>query len=161
MLQCDSTDYGCDGGYLNNAWNFLASTGIPTDSCDPYTSGGGNVGSCPTQCNNGASIKLYKAKASSVAQLATIADIQKDLQSNGPVQAAFSVYQDFFNYKSGVYRHVSGSLAGGHAIKIVGWGVTSDKHATPYWIVANSWGTSWGLNGMWTLFNLLLHCLIC
>ena len=54
--------------------------------------------------------------------------------------------------KSGVYRHVSGSLAGGHAIKIVGWGVTSDGHNTPYWIVANSWGVDWGLDGFfWIL----------
>nr|CAG4710523.1 unnamed protein product [Naegleria fowleri] len=150
MLQCDTSDYGCDGGYLNNAWNFLATTGIPTDNCDPYTSGGGDVGSCPTACNNGAAIKLYKAK--NPQQLNTITDIQNDLQQNGPVQAAFSVYQDFFSYKSGVYRHVSGSLAGGHAIKIVGWGVTSDGHNTPYWIVANSWGVDWGLDGFfWIL----------
>nr|AKC55968.1 Fowlerpain-2 [Naegleria fowleri] len=150
MLQCDTSDYGCDGGYLNNAWNFLATTGIPTDNCDPYTSGGGDVGSCPTACNNGAAIKLYKAK--NPQQLNTITDIQNDLQQNGPVQAAFSVYQDFFSYKSGVYRHVSGSLAGGHAIKIVGWGVTSDGRNTPYWIVANSWGVDWGLDGFfWIL----------
>ncbi|EFC46160.1 predicted protein, partial [Naegleria gruberi] len=147
MLQCDSTDYGCDGGYLNNAWAFLAGTGIPSDKCDPYTSGNGDVGSCPTSCTDGSAIKLYKAKSSSVAQLSSIDDIQKDIQANGPVQAAFSVYQDFFSYKSGVYRHVSGSLAGGHAIKIVGWGVTSDGKDTPYWIVANSWNTNWGQEG--------------
>jgi cathepsin B len=152
MLQCDTTDYGCDGGYLNNAWAFLAGTGVPIDSCDPYTAGGGSVTACPTTCNNGNALKLYKAKTSTVAQLANVADTQADLQANGPVQAAFSVYQDFFSYQSGVYRHVSGSLAGGHAIKIIGWGVTSDSHATPYWIVANSWGTGWGLNGFfWIL----------
>ena len=102
MLQCDTSDYGCDGGYLNNAWNFLATTGIPTDNCDPYTSGGGDVGSCPTACNNGAAIKLYKAK--NPQQLNTITDIQNDLQQNGPVQAAFSVYQDFFSCKFGLFE---------------------------------------------------------
>jgi len=44
------------------------------------------------------------------------------------------------SYKSGVYIHSSGKMLGGHAIKIVGWG-------SNYWIVANSWGSSWGLNG--------------
>lgn len=61
---------------------------------------------------------------------------------NGPMEAGFEVYHDFFNYKSGVYHHVSGDLAGGHAIKILGWGQDSD--GTDFWICANSWGSSWG-----------------
>jgi len=60
--------------------------------------------------------------------------------TNGPIQTGFTVYQDFMSYQSGVYRHTSGSQLGGHAVKIVGWG-------SDYWIVANSWGTGWGLNG--------------
>lgn len=39
----------------------------------------------------------------------------------GGVSSGFDVYQDFMNYKSGVYKHVSGSLLGGHAVKIVGY----------------------------------------
>ena len=71
--------------------------------------------------------------------------------SFGPVQGAFNVYRDFFSYKSGVYKHLSGSSAGGHAIKIVGWGVDSTSKL-PYWIVANSWDVTWGLNGFfWIL----------
>jgi cathepsin B len=42
--------------------------------------------------------------------------------THGPVEAAFEVYSDFLTYRSGVYRHVSGSFLGGHAIKIIGWG---------------------------------------
>jgi len=38
--------------------------------------------------------------------------------------------------------HTSGSLEGGHAVKIVGWG--NDPSAGEYWIVANSWGPTWG-----------------
>lgn len=37
------------------------------------------------------------------------------------MSSGFDVYQDFMNYKSGVYKHVSGSLLGGHAVKIVGY----------------------------------------
>lgn len=69
--------------------------------------------------------------------------------TNGPVEAAFYVYRDFISYKSGVYHHTSGSFLGGHAIKIIGWGVDG---STPYWIIANSWGTTWGINGFfWML----------
>jgi len=51
------------------------------------------------------------------------------------------------SYKSGVYTHVTGDALGGHAIKVVGWGVTEDAKKTPYWIVANSWNNKWGLDG--------------
>jgi len=75
--------------------------------------------------------------------------MQEAIMTKGPVEASFSVYQDFFAYKMGVYRHKSGGLAGGHAIKVLGWGVDS---GTKYWICANSWGTSWGQSGIfWIL----------
>lgn len=51
---------------------------------------------------------------------------------------------DFENYVSGVYKHVSGALMGGHAIKITGWGVDG---TTAYWKIANSWNPYWGENG--------------
>jgi cathepsin B len=43
--------------------------------------------------------------------------------TNGPVEASFTVYQDFLSYKTGVYHHTTGSALGGHAVKMVGWGV--------------------------------------
>jgi cathepsin B len=87
---------------------------------------------------------LYQAKANSATNPTSIADIQTAIMTTGPVQAAFSVYQDFFSYKSGVYVHTSGSLDGGHAIVLVGWTVVNGMDA---WIVRNSWGTGWGLSG--------------
>merc|ERR1719491_1247010 len=69
----------------------------------------------------------------------------------GPVETAFTVYQDFFAYKSGIYVHTSGGVAGGHAVKIIGWG---NQAGTNYWIVANSWGASWGMSGFfWIEFG--------
>jgi len=44
----------------------------------------------------------------------------------------------------GVYQHVAGSELGGHAVKMLGWGV---ENGTPYWLVVNSWNTDWGDNG--------------
>jgi cathepsin B len=42
---------------------------------------------------------------------------------------------DFLTYKSGVYQYQSGQELGGHAVKMLGWGV---ENGTPYWICANS-----------------------
>lgn len=44
----------------------------------------------------------------------------------------------------GVYKHVAGSALGGHAVKMMGWGV---DNGTPYWLVANSWNPDWGDKG--------------
>ena len=68
--------------------------------------------------------------------------------TNGPVEAAFDVYEDFVSYKSGVYAHTTGSYLGGHAIKILGWGV---ENGSAHWIVANSWNEDWGDQGFFKI----------
>jgi hypothetical protein len=47
-------------------------------------------------------------------------------------------------YRTGVYHHMRGSQQGGHAIEIVGYGGSG---SSSYWLVKNSWGTSWGASG--------------
>jgi cathepsin B len=75
--------------------------------------------------------------------------------TNGPAEASFNVYADFVNYKSGVYQHVEGDVLGGHAVRIMGWGV---EKGTPYWLLANSWNNDWGLNGMFKIIRGKDHC---
>lgn len=70
-------------------------------------------------------------------------------------RSAFSVYEDFLSYKSGVYKHVSGSMLGGHAISIIGWGTES---GTDYWLVRNSWNTDWGANGYFKIARGVDEC---
>ena len=60
------------------------------------------------------------------------------------MQTSFSVYADLYDYSSGVYEYVTGAYISAHAVKIIGWGNEDEKD---YWLVANSWGTSWGLQG--------------
>lgn len=64
------------------------------------------------------------------------------------METGFTVYSDFFNYKSGVYSHVSGGVAGGHAVKILGWGIDNGVN---YWLCANSWGPLWGESGFFRI----------
>jgi len=70
--------------------------------------------------------------------------IQKAIMAGGPMEVAFTVYSDFENYAGGIYHHVSGSVAGGHAVKVVGWGV---ENGNKYWKIANSWNPYWGEKG--------------
>jgi cathepsin B len=83
--------------------------------------------------------------------------IMRDLYQNGPLEAGFMVYQDFPHYKSGVYQHVTGEKIGGHAIKLMGWGV---EGGVKYWLAANSWNTDWGNGGWFKIRRGDNHCLI-
>lgn len=77
-------------------------------------------------------------------------DIQQMILSGGPVETAFTVYSDFENYAGGIYHHIAGEPVGGHAVKIVGWGV---ENGQKYWKVANSWNPYWGEKGYFRMLR--------
>lgn len=76
-----------------------------------------------------------------------IKNLQAEVVKWGPITVAFNIYPDFMDAYDGrsVYIPKPGQHSvGGHAVRLVGWG---DDGPVPYWICANSWGTSWGENG--------------
>lgn len=76
-----------------------------------------------TTCPSGTGTVKYYNAASAYAVGTTVAAIQTEIMTNGPIEVAFDVYEDFFSYTSGVYQHETGGLAGGHAVKMIGWGL--------------------------------------
>ncbi|KAM9766198.1 cathepsin B [Menidia menidia] len=178
---CDSCGMGCNGGYPSAAWDFWSKEGLVTgglyDShmgCRPYTippcehhvngsrppctGEGGDTPQCKSQCETGYTPSYTEDKhygKTSYSVPSEVEQIQYELFKNGPVEGAFTVYEDFPLYKSGVYQHVSGSPLGGHAIKILGWG---EEDGIPYWLCANSWNTDWGDNGYFKILRGADHC---
>merc|ERR1712127_438745 len=151
MVSCDTMNHGCQGGNLQYAWSYLERTGVVSDACLPYQSGSSRVdGKCPAdqKCVDGSKGEKVKAVKGSTTSFRSVEAIMESIMTHGPVEAGFRVYRDFMSYKSGVYQHVSGGLAGGHAIKVIGWGT---EDGTDYWLVANSWGTEWGLDGLFKI----------
>jgi len=148
LVSCDSGDMGCGGGQLPKAWEYLKNTGIVTDSCFPYSAGTGKAPTCETKCADGK--PFTKTKAASVVAITTVPNMMKEISTNGPIQVAFMVYKSLMNYKKGIYsKHIWEILPeGGHAVKIVGYGTDAGKD---YWIVANSWGTTWGEEGFFKI----------
>jgi len=178
---CSSCGMGCNGGYPGAAWDFWQDNGVPTGglfndtkTCQPYSfppcdhhvdgkygpcgSGEYDTPDCKSSCNDaypGDFDSDLTFAASSYSVSSSEAKIQSEIYTNGSVEVAFDVYEDFLNYKSGVYQHVTGSYLGGHAVKMIGWGV---ENGTKYWIIVNSWNEGWGDNGQFKILRGKNHC---
>jgi cathepsin B len=106
--------------------------------------------SCPKSCDSDAAAPHNDFKSDKYSFKGTVQsasgpdEIKQMIMSGGPVETAFTVYSDFENYAGGIYHHVKGSMAGGHAVKIVGWGA---ENGVKYWKIANSWNPYWGEKG--------------
>jgi hypothetical protein len=89
-----------------------------------------------------------KVKASSSYSVRGVSQIQTELMNHGPLYVAFTVYEDFPTYSSGVYKHTTGGALGGHAVELIGWGV---ENGEDYWLVKNSWNEQWGDGGLFKI----------
>jgi len=117
---------------------------------------GGQEYSTP-KCSSSCTDKTYTTPYKSDKKMAKtsysvkgIENMQREMMEKGSVSVAMTVYEDFETYSSGVYQHKSGSSLGGHAIKMIGWGV---DNGTPYWICQNSWNTYWGEQGTFRILR--------
>jgi C1A family cysteine protease len=128
---------GC-GNCCGTGWNFAPAldycknTGVASNADFPYT---------PTNqpCKSGVT-PIFKVTAWS--SVLPTDERKQIIATKGPVVAGMAVYSDFYQYTSGVYRHVSGALEGYHAVSVVGY-----DDAQQCWICKNSWGTGWGESG--------------
>jgi hypothetical protein len=142
LVSCESNSYGCNGGYLYYAAQFLRNQGTANESCFPYSASNNN---CANACAN------WLASARRIDSFQTLAsqDLNgmRNALANGPVVVAYYVYSDFRNYGGGVYEYATGAREGGHAVLVVGYVDTPGQYGGGYFIVKNSWGSSWGEGG--------------
>ncbi|KAJ1402156.1 Peptidase C1A, papain C-terminal [Sesbania bispinosa] len=141
LVDCDPVSYGCQGGWVDEAFNWvIANGGIAPEQDYPYA---GVKGTCKaSQMPNRVTINGYYQAAQSDNGLLCAAAIQ-------PISVYFYVTNDFFSYgrNSGIYDGPNcpvDSYYINHAMLIVGYG---SKDGQDYWIVKNSWGPGWGIDG--------------
>lgn len=172
---CHICGFGCNGGYPQMAWEYFKRSGIVTggnyeshEGCKPYSieacehhttgtrppcQGESKTPACTSTCDSSYNVSYKNDKHFGKSVYTVKKDekqIQLEIMKNGPVQTAFTVYEDFLSYKTGVYQHKTGGAVGGHAVKLIGWGVDKET-STPYWLVANSWNNDWAEDGFFRI----------
>jgi C1A family cysteine protease len=125
-----------DGGWnMPPALDGFKNTGVPDEACFPYTDQ-------DQACHQCADWQSRAIKITGWHTISSPADMKQWLSTRGPLATCFTVYEDFFAYKSGVYSHVSGDRRGGHCVSCVGY-----NDVGGFWICKNSWGAGFGESG--------------
>lgn len=131
---------GCNGGLMDQAFEYIKrNDGIDTESSYPYVA---HDESCRyNPANKGATDNGYVDIAHDDENA-----LQEASATIGPISVAIDAsHMSFQFYKRGVYNEPSCSQTQlDHGVLVVGYGT---YNGTPYWLVKNSWGTNWGLQG--------------
>jgi len=141
LVDCEKQDFGCMGGLMAHAFAYIEkNNGIDTESSYPYTAKTGKKCLFKPQ-DVGATLQSYKTIPTGKED-----DLQKAVASVGPVSVAIDASQRSFHfYKKGVYYEPDcSSIRLDHGVLAVGYGTDTGKD---YWMVKNSWGTTWGMEG--------------
>jgi cathepsin L len=156
LVDCSTPEgnMGCEGGLMDSAFQYIISNkGIDTEASYPYTATGPNA--CRfNRANVGATISSYKDVVSGSESALQVAVAQQ------PTSVAIDAsHMSFQLYTGGIYNEPACSSSQlDHGVLAVGYGVDSAS-GSPYWLVKNSWGTSWGMRGyIWMSRNKNNQC---
>jgi len=138
VVDCDTTDQGCNGGDPPTAYQFVMQEGgLEDDSDYPYTA---QDGTCNFQKNL---VKVTISNWQYATQNSDETTMQNNLVSWGPLSICVDA-EPWQDYTGGVMMGSDCSTSLDHCVQLVGYDMTQ---STPFWIVRNSWGTDWGENG--------------
>jgi len=129
---------GCNGGLMDDAFQYvIANGGLCAESAYPYTAADGT---CSTSCTKVSTIKSYADVTADNEDALAAAVAQQ------PVSVAIEADQSGFQfYSGGVFDGTCGTSLD-HGVLAVGYG-TDTSTGLKYWLVKNSWGATWGLQG--------------
>ena len=125
-------DLACNGGEMESAFRFAIDNGMCTESEAPYLAQRETCSPCDTVA--------FFTNCVSVTPNNELH--LKQAVSRGPVSVAIQADTKTFQFYSGGI--ISGDACGtqlDHGVLVVGYG---EEDGEKYWLVKNSWGTSWG-----------------
>ncbi|XP_019390060.1 PREDICTED: cathepsin O isoform X1 [Crocodylus porosus] len=140
VIDCSYNNYGCSGGSTVSALNWLNQTQVKLVKNSEY-SFKGQTGLCHYFCLSdfGVSITGYAAYDFSGQE----EEMMRKLVHWGPLAVTVDAisWQD---YLGGIIQYHCSSGKANHAVLVTGFDRTG---IIPYWIVRNSWGRTWGIDG--------------
>jgi len=140
LMDCSSScgNQGCNGGFLDNSFQWLVKNPLPAESCYPYQAASGT---CKKTCPP---IKWCKVTGFKDIK-AGDEEAMLNATSKQPLALAIEADQSSFQfYNSGVIDDASCGKSLDHTLLLIGYGTESGKQ---YWTLQNTWGTSWGEKG--------------
>ncbi|RXG55064.1 Digestive cysteine proteinase 3 [Armadillidium vulgare] len=133
----------CYGGLMTDAFDYIHKNGgIDTEESYPYMA---EAGKCHF------SNKTIGATDKGFVEIQTFNedDLLKAVATVGPIAVAVQVTDNFEDYQDGIFYDADCSsynpLKLNHGVLVVGYGTTDGGE--DYWLVKNSWGADWGMNG--------------
>jgi len=145
LVDCDNfkhggNNHGCNGGVMDNAFSWIGTNGgLCSEESYPYVSGNGEKQTCQTTCD-----VFPKSKIQDWADVQSSDEALMSAIAQQPVSIAIEADQkDFQLYESGVFTGKCGTTLD-HGVLVVGYGT---EQGEDYYLVKNSWGTSWGDQG--------------
>ncbi|KAJ4730456.1 Cysteine proteinase [Rhynchospora pubera] len=139
LVDCDTYyNQGCNGGLMDYAFEFIISNGgIDSEEDYPYK---GIDDRCDTNRKNAKVVSIDSYEDVAVNDESSL---QKAV-ANQPIAVAIEAGGRAFQlYSSGIFTGSCGTELD-HGVTAVGYGSENGKD---YWIVKNSWGSSWGEEG--------------
>eukprot|EP01028_Stygiella_incarcerata_P003366 TRINITY_DN1667_c0_g1_i1.p1 TRINITY_DN1667_c0_g1~~TRINITY_DN1667_c0_g1_i1.p1 ORF type:complete len:423 (-),score=64.89 TRINITY_DN1667_c0_g1_i1:851-2119(-) len=150
LVDCDTYDSACGGGFYTRAFQFLKNNnkGAVKESDYPYV---GVQQTCTYDSKSEGQVYVsdYKEYSMSRYDLPTSYNSMMEAIQERPV--AIALYSGpLQTYSSGILSYAScgDSNNPDHAVTLVGYG---SDNGNDYWLVRNSWGAGWGEQGYFRL----------
>jgi C1A family cysteine protease len=139
LVDCSTAEgnQGCNGGLMDDAFQYVVENGLTTDEAYPYTATGPNACQASTKAKVVSAMGFTDVVPNSETALMSAITEQ-------PVSVAVEADQNSFQfYSSGVMTAACGTQLD-HGVLAVGYGTVGGQD---YYKVKNSWGEDWGMNG--------------